>query len=877
MRRLLVIVLAAGVLGAGIGLLLALADDGPRTAAAEDEIPDQASSTTEGSQQGPDTAGSGLEFSIDPGISPAATTVAPLEEGGAARPVGRLVYPDGEEVDLVVGELIVTTGSAEELDGFLARHDGTLLESTPGEKGGPSDHLVGVPLTSVDAEEAARALVELEPDHAGELVASDEWLVSMMHIAATEKLDHGIDVALNLLTRPGGIIDGNVQEAPDRNGPFEWTYMRVGGPVDTGVTGAWQLIEHHGKTGNKVRIAIADGGFFENDDFPDTRKIRLDGWNEKNPGSCGGGPDDCPWHGTDVTLTAMAAIDNDFGTAGVAGQVGELIAIQPPHTDFWSQIRKIKRVVDEERPHVVNMSFSMVVKSFRAASESSMDRHLEAMKKDGALVVASAGNDGDDVDGQVCIAGNCFENRLVIPCESRYAMCVGGTKSNDAWLHSGSNHGTAGGTRSTEIYAPFCVVTLFNPVSQTIDDSDTTCGTSFSSPFVAGAAALVKAADPSLGPDQIRSILRETANVGGVHFDHYIPIEHQLRVNVMDAVAEALGITQSAPEVEILSPADDAEVGVTDWVELDGVAVDFKGQPLPMVWESSIDGEIGAGLGESTVWELTPGEHTITARAVDTNGKEGSATVTLQVVDLPPVMGISWPAPGSFVYETGKLTLIGSSEDPDTYQSLDDDEVEWEIVRNDQVVFGDTGHSVAVPANTLSPGTHEVLFRGSQQGVVGETGIQIHVLEVIGELPVAVITTEFDDEPYDAFNGTPVELTLTGFGTDGEDGVLSGTRFRWIARADNDHEEILCTGSAFNEIEPPDDGFDPGFKVTPPAGPSPPPVIGIINDCGTVDAELGLAPGAVGSTVWAIVLEVSDSDNQVGRDVGELEIVFVTG
>ena len=852
--------ISAAVVAAGALLFIVLRTDSG--------TPVGGSASADSTTTGPDPT---LTIEVDPSLGPEFDSVAGLDEGDPPRPLGRISYGEGDVADVVIGELIVATANAEQLAAFLERNDGELIDTYPGVDGEPDEHLVRIPIKESDPNAVAGALSAVEEGHEGLYEVSDPHLLTMLLVAATEKNEYGLDVFLNTLLTREGIAEGEVEEADDRPSPFEWTYMMVGGPVDSGVTGAWQLLSHHGKLDQTIKVMIADGGFFDNDDFPDKKKIRLSSWNVQNPGSCSGG-NACPWHGTDVALTAVAKVDNEYGTAGVAGPVGELIAVQSGG-DFWTEMRNIKRMVEEERPAVVNMSFGGEVKTFRAANEASANRHLKAMRDYGAVVIAAAGNEGKDVDGRKCVFDNCYEDRLVIPCESRYAICVGGTNSDSAWLHEGSNHGTDGGSRSVQIYAPYCVVTLLNPASDNIDATKWTCGTSFSAPFVAGAAALVKAADPSLGPTEIWDILRETANVGGVHFDHYIATEHQLRVNVLDAVAMALGVEQTGPTVSITSPRAGEEFSVEDWIDLDATALDFKGEPLEISWQSSQDGHLGTSMGLHTVFDLTPGEHTLTATVMDVNGVEGSASIKFTIVDHPPDMSISWPAPGTLVYETDDLSMVGSSEDPDTYQSLGDGNVEWEIMRNGQVVWGGGGHVVEMPGGTLQPGEYEIVFRGYDSGGIGETTTDIVVLEVIGNTPVANIVGQFN-EPYSAYNGQPAELTLVGEGFDVEDGQLPGTQFRWRARADNGHEEVLCTGSNFTEPEPPAE-FDPGLIIAPPT--TQPGGFIFVWSCAEIDVELGLAPGAVGSTVWAIVLEVVDSDGQVATDVEELTVVFVTG
>jgi hypothetical protein len=391
---------------------------------------------------------------------------------------------------------------------------------------------------------------------------------------------------------------------------------------------------------------------------------------------------------------------------------------------------------------------------------------------------------------------------------------------------------------------------------------------------MAGAAALVKAADPDLSPDQVWEILADTANVGGLHFDHLIPTEYQLRVNVMDAVAKALGVEQIAPVVTITAPGNGFETGPAEWYELEGTAVDFKGQPLEITWTSSIEGKIGTSLDPVAVFEPEAGTHTITATATDVNGNQGSASITVEVIDLPPEMTISWPAAGTLVYETEDLDLVGLSEDPDTYQALGDDAVEWEIVRNGNVVFTATGHAAEVPGGTLSPGKHTIVFRGSDGGGSAETSVDITVAEAIGHVPNAFITTNLESG-YGYGSGSGVELTISGFGTDFEDGQLAGTSYRWLAVTDGgDHVVEICRGSTFDEAEAADTEFNPGLVANPSDDPVGPPVLGTLVDCSTVDVELGLAPGHVGQTLWTIVLEVSDTDNQVGRDVVDVLITY---
>lgn len=190
MRKILTTTAAVTIVALA-GAALVLNRSGDNTAGAE-MVPGTPAPTSTTLQDEDD-----LVFSVVDTIAPSQATVAGLEDGDPARPVGRIGYPDGDTSDLVLGELIVSTDDAGALEGFLARHSGELIDSYPGGAGEPTDYLVRVPLGDVDAAAAAAALADLEPDSAGDHALSDPQLVSMLYIAATETLEHGLDVAPN--------------------------------------------------------------------------------------------------------------------------------------------------------------------------------------------------------------------------------------------------------------------------------------------------------------------------------------------------------------------------------------------------------------------------------------------------------------------------------------------------------------------------------------------------------------------------------------------------------------------------------------------------------------------------------------------------------
>jgi serine protease len=386
-------------------------------------------------------------------------------------------------------------------------------------------------------------------------------------------------------------------------------------------------------------------------------------------------------------------------------------------------------------------------------------------------------------------------------------------------------------------------------------------GTSFASPFVAGIGALVKAADPSLGPDEIREILNETANDG-------VPGQwitgSQRRVDALAAVARALGVDLDAPEIEITSPTNGKQYGVSSWLQLKGTAIDYRGVRLPITWVSSLDGQLGKQVATVSLGELSLGTHRLTATATDPLGQETTEQITFEVIRRPVEITISSPADGATVEEGDPLVLAAGTTDPDDfYQQLADDEVGWEIraANGGNAVYAKSGHDRVVDTASLVPGDYTVTFIATAHGtaVSDSRSITIEALPPDVTKPVVTIDSPADGTVLGT-GGSPVELELSGSAVDAEDGVLSGTRFRWFAKA-GDKTVVLCTGSSFKAA----------------AGGGIGGVQGAAKDCSDVTVELDVSPEAPGDPTWQIWLEARDFSNRVGRTPVDVDVIVQVG
>jgi hypothetical protein len=204
---------------------------------------------------------------------------------------------------------------------------------------------------------------------------------------------------------------------------------------------------------NGPTVGILDGGFAsppENADFPpydggiEGDNGVITGVGAINPGAAGCS---CPWHGTQVVESGFAAANNHYGVAGPGGPaVNHLVLVQSPR--WQSLLDDIRFVlVDIPRlflssPDILNISASMNVGAvFCLVVCPIVDTVFKAIDEAGTMVVASAGNDGANVDAVDCRLFFCPEADAVLPCEAWGVFCVGGLAYDRRYIDFQSNWG----------------------------------------------------------------------------------------------------------------------------------------------------------------------------------------------------------------------------------------------------------------------------------------------------------------------------------------------------------------------------------------------------------------------------------------------------
>ncbi|MEM7799578.1 MAG: S8 family serine peptidase, partial [Chloroflexota bacterium] len=620
-----------------------------------------------------------LVIKIDPAELPPQIELPSFDD--EPRPLAIMIDPDGDTATFVENELLLVTDDTAVIERLIETYDGIVLTSVfPSESGldipritlirinpelGEIDNLKAI-LEGLDDGEDIRAL--------GEHSFSSEAGAGLMAIAGQQALD-GLMVGVNWVGESSAVPLNSFEAATGPDGyssnAYNWSFMNSGSTQDIGVVDAWNALHHAGKYDNRLRYAILDQGYAPNADFPASTVHfnALFPWPPENvPGY------DSPWHGTHVMQTAMAVPSNNHGIVGVAHTVAEPVNIYSGY-DFMTSIVSVISARGSGAK-VINMSYSAEVPSVVGWTVWPFELTTMAARSSGALLFASAGNDGKNVDAERCFIV-CWEKKWHTPCENNGVICVGGI----GWDSKDKDDGSNFGREHVDIYAPYTVYAGWAPDRPGGDTNATwISGTSFSSPFAGSVAALIWAADPSLSATQVWNIMVDTA--------HSSPDSDVNRyVNAYDAVLRAV---DSALTVEITAPSDGGSESMGRSIALRadvGYVVESGAQPIHVEWWSSINGILstdtlstvnGVNGPESGIFadSLAPGIHTLRFRA-SAGGTMVEDSITLTVTNTPPTATITQPSSGSEACVGTTVNLRGTGIDIDDLSGLSESAFSW--------------------------------------------------------------------------------------------------------------------------------------------------------------------------------------------------------
>jgi len=748
-------------------------------------------------------------FELDPTLEPVVETIAFSDATGERR-LARVTDDRGRAVDMVEDEVVLTLPNRDELPEILERlHGAVLREVDPNATGLLSDPapifiLVRVDARHADPAELAELMMEQGDSGAHHRVSSQRALDTLTAIAQ-ESVGHGTELGANFLFTYDSLSERETVESSSGSGAgyssnaFDLPYMNRGSAQDIGAAEAARMV--HDAIGvpvgrNRVDFAVIDGGFLNIPDYPSAEIVPRDRFGRANElNTCSGGGD-CPWHGTNVASAAFGIFDDGIGAVGPAGEVVNPILVQSPLPNVWDYLDYIFNVLPNTLlrfPDVVNVSASADIPAGLCLVGvcTIIDVIGRSIDRAGILVFASAGNDGANVDGEDCgpFGAICWEGAYRAPCEAPGVICVGGLQ-HDANVKA-TNSATGSKQRSSDdsvdIYAPYSVWVHDTPsrgagIIPPTTSAKFVSGTSFSSPFAAGVAALIKAANPRLDRDQVWEIMRDTAHTkatGSVH----------RWVNAQGAVHRALG--GAPPFARIEQPTAGRTFGLGSAVPLSCDVQDDDGMgEVTVSWTSNLDGDIGSDSSFSSAPRLRTGTHEITCTATDGRFTV-SDQVTISVANTAPSIEITDPT-GAEPYYSGNAISV-HADASDRNDNLD--EIYWSVYTASgfPTPWNATGEDATIPRGTLTPGRYTLVATAYDlEGERAQDSLTLLIAADPANLGPSINSLTITASPVDpldssvAYWADPCSVDVTG------DGVVNGSdycqRLRFAANVTDDHD-----------------------------------------------------------------------------------------
>ena len=842
-----------------------------------------------------------LDVSVDSTLTPVIQS-QPGFDGGADRPLA-LMHTDlgnGYSFHFVENEIYLITDDPQDLVALQSRWPSTVLVEVDldvFDTGATQDrlYLLEVDPSAADPGRIRDNLEGLIPELAGTYSVSSETALRTLALAAIEIGDHGLRVGINPVLETDTVARRSTEEAasgdpicsggddpPSCPGAllytyardaFEWPFAKRESqlpssyplPLNTGAAEAVRLVNAGVVLFDKVRVMIADAGFFPNEDFPPFDIVN--GLRGDNP-VCEPNRPVCDTHGTHVTLTGFARIDDSFGTFGPGGEVSELLLLQSPSLDLAGFIRYLTEGVREfelDPPEIINISSSISVAGgwcFLACEP--LDVVISILRANGTVVVASAGNDSLDVDAmdRFCI-GFCaeFEEAAIIPCELDGVLCVGATTPFQSLRTGYSNFGSSGGDgNSVDLYAPgnlYSVDALAADSNNAMpnDDLQVVTGTSFAAPFAAGVLSLTMAADPGSTAIQAENCLISRA------FQPFGGSSDFRSIDAAGAVACAMG--GSHPFVEIVAPFANEQFfrGLENLALFANVDDYEQGSALTVQWTSSLDGSLGSSASGASLdpglISMEIGNHEICARVTDNSSRSALDCVDIVVRSAPPSVEWQQPAQSASFIVSSPITLSATTSDLDGPAPSGSD-VEWYLYP----VGGGTGSptatglSAVVPGGTFSPGSYTVNLQVTDSD--GESASLFRTIIIEADppnVPPRVTITSPGNGDTVLYDNQPVRFVIEATVVDPEDVTIPFTAIDW---------EVSVAGGAFQDVEL----ETQQFCFTPPGG---------FPQCGQITYYLDLEPlPGRSSTEFIIRPSVTDSGGISNNGENEQISVFIT-
>ena len=666
-------------------------------------------------------------FLVDQKILTGATEIA--DAGLGPRPIAAVADGNGV-VSRFISNEIIYADSDEQLPAFKAKYNGQEIATTGVPKGmngldAPSPvkmHVLRVDASRVSVQNlsADAARLGMHGLHKFSSAPAMQLAALMAREAAA-----GMKVSLNFVSEFADYATSSAEQA-DANGvsnAYLWPEFD---------NRTWEFMsEFAAENGiqRRIIIAIIDGGFWLNANGVPCDLVTPDAtcglgsvsrgvsdlpnfpvqFNTINDSAYAGGPSvatctngtSCPWHGNKTASVALATLDNKGGAAGTSGQVADPMLFRSDLSDssIADAVFNATGTAD-----IINMSFGSTCNDWCGIGHSlgGTNVFMDAALDSGALLVAAAGNNSIDAHQQwPCqyISGN-----------GNKVYCVGALNSvTDANGYFVNNNGSAAPYSnfgvSVNIWAPTNIHAM--PDGGSNGNLTVHTGTSASTPYVSGVAAMLKAVNPNLDANGIKNLIGNAPFTPGTSIYNSIAYTDPKVTLVIDsykAVVAAAGGYHLKPVLQVTAPQNGVVIQVTPGVPVvftatakdvnDGawpaaMAPGYSGPRVAAIaWTSDVDGTLPESANDTSGGTSLPFDFTylkeglrhVTASVTNSAGYTTKVTIaaTIQFNHVKPAPVITWPTPNLTV-APGNYTVTGyaKSTDPGALGNFDCSQLKW--------------------------------------------------------------------------------------------------------------------------------------------------------------------------------------------------------
>lgn len=423
-----------------------------------------------------------------------------------------------------IKKLVRETGGRVLSDGKIPQAPATVPSNELRKPSQTSHYLVEFPAQKASIEEFKVALAK--QGVSGNVDVDSQKTMDDYVRLQTLRASTKVSIEPNLIALSSAYLD-----APEQNGftgRYNWalnTANKATGRSGLNVEQAWQ----NGYTGEGMQVAIIDTGFVKEDyelsgynPVTSSTQKWVSGYNftagvadpYNSITSANGDPDPngSTWHGYSVAQSAVGASNNRYGTSGSApGARAYLFRVGQGVGGAYSYY-DASRAVDTAvawGADVINMSFGVRTPGALGVPNSYLASALANAEAAGVINVAAAGNDSGWVG-----TTKWGWDQFPVPASWNSVISVGAVEENlnrtsySAW---GPGVQILGPGYSDLAPSPKDCPTYFTDRCATSSFLSRFNGTSNAAPFVAGVAALMKQAKPTITTSQVRSLLISTS------------------------------------------------------------------------------------------------------------------------------------------------------------------------------------------------------------------------------------------------------------------------------------------------------------------------------------------------------------------------------